>query len=56
MKIIGTKTEKENLLDCTASSQFCPIGIGFCGQNDADACAECFEENVYWEVTDETNN
>lgn len=52
MKIICTKSEKENLLDCTASSPFCPMGIGFCGKFDADKCAKCFEDNVDWEVTD----
>ena len=56
MKIICTKTEKENLLDSTASSNFCPMGIGFCGKFDADSCAQCFEDNVEWEITDDNNN
>ena len=53
MKIICTKAEKENLLDSTASSQFCPMGIGFCAKIDADKCAKCFEDNVEWGVKDE---
>ena len=53
MKIICTETEKENLLDSTASSMFCPMGIGFCIKPDADKCAKCFEENTEWEVKDE---
>ena len=53
MKIICTKAEKENLIDSTASSQFCPMGIGFCTNIDADKCAKCFEDNVDWEITNE---
>ena len=53
MKIICTKAEKENLLDSTASSNFCPMGIGFCGNPDADHCAKCFENMVDWEVKDD---
>ena len=52
MKIICTEQEKENLLDSTASSPFCPIGIGFCAKLDAERCAECFVNNVDWEITD----
>ena len=53
MKIICTKSEKENLIDSTASSPFCPIGIAHCIKFDADACAKCFEYNVDWEVKDD---
>ena len=48
MKIICTKTEKENLSDSVNSSAFCPFGHDCMGFN----CERCFEENVEWEITD----
>ena len=49
MKIICTKTEKENLIDCICSSQFCPFGNMLCvGIN----CEHCFPNNVEWDVKD----
>lgn len=52
MKIICTKAEKENLLDCVASSPFCPLGNWNCS-SDADRCALCFEDFEEWDVVDE---
>ena len=53
MKIICTKTEKENLLDSVASSPFCPLGNWNCAKTYAEKCADCFEQFEEWETTDE---
>ena len=50
MKIICTKTEKENLSDSVNNSAFCPFGHHNC---IGTHCEKCFEDNVEWEVEDE---
>lgn len=50
MKIICTEQEKEDLLDCVCSSQFCPLGRFDCM---GIACEECFGDFVEWEVKNE---